>query len=400
MAQAFVRRYRGEEPVSYLHSTLKPILESTKGVLIFQEQILRVAREIAGLSWEEADHLRRGVSKFRAPEMEAMRNRFIAGCQRQPPDGPGFSPQQAERLWEQVVAFAGYGFNQGHATAYADVSYRSAYLKAHWPAEFLCSRLAGRGGYHHPAIYMAEALRLGIQVRPPHINHSHRRFTVSYEEGEGEDLDPVLWMGLDQVRDLRRKSIAAIRSQCEETLFVGLQDLITRVSLQDRELTHLIQCGALDGLAESRVALLDEAESVVRTGTAYQRVFSFAQALATPPETLAQRMMWEQHILGLPVSVHPLDTVEGIPQDATPLSRLPEFPNRVVLLIGTRLPGWTGGKGFFFSDGKSFVNVIMDEVALANRAKPPAWELFSLSGRWRVDEWGGGWFLVEEMEAI
>ena len=400
MAQAFIRRYRGEEPVSYLHPTLKPILESTKGVLIFQEQILRVAREIAGLSWEEADHLRRGVSKFRAPEMEAMRTRFIAGCQRQPPNGSGLNPQQAERLWEQVVAFAGYGFNQGHATAYASVSYRSAYLKAHWPAEFLCSRLAGRGGYHHPAIYMAEALRLGIQIRPPHINHSHRRFTVSYEEGEGKDLVPILWMGLDQVRDLRRKSIAAIHSQRDETLYTGLQDLIPRVSLQDREVTHLIQCGALDGLAESRVTLLDEAESVVRAGSAYQRVFSFAQASATSPETPAQRMMWEQHILGLPVSVHPIDTVERTPQDAIPLSRLPEFPKRVVLVIGARLPGWTGGKGFFFSDGESFVNVIMDKVALSNREKPPAWEPLSLSGRWRVDEWGGGWFQAQEMEEI
>jgi len=392
MAQAFVRRYRGKEPVSYLHPALEPILQSTKGVLIFQEQILRVAREIAGLRWEEG--------KFRAPEMEAMRTRFIAGCQRQPPDGPGFNPQQAERLWEQVVAFAGYGFNQGHATAYAGVSYRSAYLKTHWPAEFLCSRLAGRGGYHHPAIYMAEALRLGIQVRPPHINHSHRRFTVSYEGGEGENLVPVLWMGLDQVRDLRRKSIASIRSQREATFFVDLQDLITRVSLQDRELTHLIQCGALDGLAESRAALLDEAESVVRAGTAYQRVFSFAQTSATPAETPAQRMMWERHILGLPVSVHPVDTVERTLEDVIPLSRLPEFPNNVVLVIGARLPGWTGGKGFFFSDGKSFVNVIMDEIALANQEKPPAWEALSLRGRWRVDEWGGGWFQAEEMEWI
>ncbi|HEY43412.1 MAG TPA: DNA polymerase III subunit alpha [Anaerolineae bacterium] len=400
MAQAFIRRYRGEEPVSYLHPALKPILGSTMGVLIFQEQILRVAREIAGLRWEEADYLRRGVSKFRAPEMEAMRARFIAGCQRRPPDGHGFTAQQAERLWEQVVAFAGYGFNQGHATAYAGVSYRSAYLKVHWPAEFFCSRLAGMGGYHHPAIYIAEALRLGIRVRPPHINHSYRRFTVSYEEEEGKEPIPVLWMGLDQVRDLRRKSIQAIQSQRDEGLYASLQDLFTRVSLQDRELTNLIQCGALDGLGESRAALLDEAESVVRAGTAYQRVFSFAQASATPPETPAQRMKWEQHILGLPLSVHPIDTIENIPEDVTPLSRLPELTNRRVVVIGTRLPGWTGGKGFFFSDGKSFVNVIMDQDAMANREKPPVWALFRLSGRWRVDEWGSGWFQAEEMEEI
>jgi DNA polymerase III alpha subunit len=124
MAVRFVRRYRGEEAVRYLHPTLEPILRATRGVLLFQEQVLRVAREIAGLSWEEADRLRKGMSKFDAGEMTALAQRFQEGCRRTAPDGPGFDPAQARQLWEQVAAFAGYGFNQGHATAYADVSYR------------------------------------------------------------------------------------------------------------------------------------------------------------------------------------------------------------------------------------------------------------------------------------
>ena len=395
MARAFVRRYRGEEEVAYLHPSLEPILTSTMGVLIFQEQILRVAREIAGLSWEEADHLRRGMSKFRASEMDAMRTKFVSGCSRPPPDGPGFPTQLAEKLWEQVIAFAGYGFNQGHATAYAGVSYRMAYLKTHWPAAFLCARLADRGGYHHPAIYMAEATRLGIQVRPPHVNHSDRRFTLSFKT-DGE-LAPMalLWMGLGQVRDLRRKSIREIVIQREQALFSSLPDLIDRVPLQHRELTHLIQCGALDGLGESRAALLVEAENVVRAGSTFQMAFTFAEGSTSAPETPARRMKWEQHILGLPVSVHPLSTVVNDLGDALPLHRLPEMPNKMVKVIGARLPGWTGGRGFFFSDGATFINVKMDKVALANREKPPAWKPLCLSGRWRVDEWGSGWFLVE-----
>ena len=129
---------------------------ATKGVLLFQEQILRVATEIAGLSWEQADHLRRGMSKFKADEMAAMQSQFEAGCRRPAPEGPGFSQEQAKTLWEQVLAFAGYGFNRGHATAYADVSYRSAYLKSHWPAAFFSARLADWGGFHHPAIYIPQ----------------------------------------------------------------------------------------------------------------------------------------------------------------------------------------------------------------------------------------------------
>ena len=176
MAAAFVRRYRGEEAVAYLHPALKPILGPTKGVLIFQEQILRLAREIAGLTWAQADQLRRGMSHFGADQMTAIREQFVQGCRRLPPEGPGFTLAQANTLWEQVMPFAGYGFNQGHATAYADVSFRSAYLKAHYPAEFLCARLADHGGFHHPAIYMAEAVRLGFAVRPPHVNFSGEAF--------------------------------------------------------------------------------------------------------------------------------------------------------------------------------------------------------------------------------
>ena len=180
MAGSFVRRYRGQEEVSYLHPALEPILGATKGVLLFQEQILRVATEIAGLSWAQADHLRRGMSKFQAEEMAAMQSAFEAGCRRPAPEGPGFSREQAQTLWEQVLAFAGYGFNRGHATAYADVSYRSAYLKNHWPAAFFSARLTDWGGFHHPAIYMAEAIRLGIEIRPLHVNYSNRAFTLTY----------------------------------------------------------------------------------------------------------------------------------------------------------------------------------------------------------------------------
>ena len=131
MADAFVRRYRGEEAVAYLHPALKPILGPTKGVLIFQEQMLRLAREIAGLTWAQADQLRRGMSHFGAEEMAAIRRAVRAGLPPAAARRARLQPAQANTLWEQVMPFAGYGFNQGHATAYADVSYRSAYLKAH-----------------------------------------------------------------------------------------------------------------------------------------------------------------------------------------------------------------------------------------------------------------------------
>ncbi|MCA9951587.1 MAG: DNA polymerase III subunit alpha [Anaerolineales bacterium] len=393
MAKAFVRRYRGEEVVTYLHPTLEPILSSTQGVLLFQEQVLRIATEIAGLSWAQADNLRHGMSKFQSAQMAALARQFQFGCCRPAPKGPGLSREQARTLWEQVMAFAGYGFNQGHATAYADVSYRSAFLKTHYPAEFLCARLADHGGFHHPAIYMAEARRLEIKVMPPHVNKSGSKFTLTKEDDDKGLAAPTLWMGLGQVRDLRRKSVTAISAGRADGAYTSLRDLVQRVALQPKEVLHLIQCGALDGLAASRTALLAEAEPLARAGSVRQLAFDFAVQTAAPPESSAQCLNWEKHLLGLPVSVHPLDLVV-VPETAVALADLPTMRDKLVTVCGTRLPGWTGSKGFFLGDRTHFVIVKTGRgLGIDNKRVP--WQPLQLNGRWRIDEWGDGWFQAE-----
>ncbi len=446
MANAFVRRYRGEERVAYLHPALEPILRDTKGVLIFQEQVLRVAREVAGLDWAQADQLRRGMGHFGAAEMAALREQFLAGCRRPPPDGPGFAPGQADTLWEQVMSFAGYGFNQGHATAYADVSYRSAYLKAHWPAEFLCARLADYGGFHHPAIYMAEAVRLGIEVRPPHVNFSNEAFTlcqtadyglqiVNPAQGGGAESaicnlqSAILYMGLGQVRDLRNSAVQAIIAERGRQPFRSLGDLLGRVELQAKETMHLIQCGALDGLpalaarpgGPGRAELLREAEPLRRAskkGAARSQALQMALPFAEPdddpppgpdwaaatefgalsPEERAQRLAWETHILGLPVTAlaHPLASVLDPLPDRVPLRRLGETPGRPVVVAGVRLPGWTGGPGFFLADGDTFVIAKGDKALRA----PAAWRPLVVRGRWLGDNWGNSWLQADHVTEL
>jgi DNA-directed DNA polymerase III PolC len=412
MADAFVRRYRGQERVTFLHPALEPILAATKGVLIFQEQILRIAREIAGLSWAQADQIRRGMSHFGADQMAAVREQFVQGCQRPRPEGPGFTPAQASALWEQIMPFAGYGFNQGHATAYADVSYRSAYLKAHYPAEFLCARLADWGGFHHPVIYAAEAVRLGIAVRPPHVNFSGEAFTLHTPRftppAPHSSPHATLWMGLGQVRDLRRSSIEAILAQRAEGPFESLRDLLARVALQPKEAVHLIQCGALDGLGPSRAALLAEAEEIRQSGVPQQMAFTFA-AVEVSADTAAQRLAWEEAVLGWPVSVHPLALVQspglalvqspglalaanGLPERA-PLRRLSELSGRTVTTAGVRLPGWTGGPGFFLGDGDAFV-IVKSRTA---QKPPPAWRPLIVRGRWVSDSFGSSWLQADEI---
>ncbi len=386
MADVFVKRYRGEQETRFLHPALGPILGPTKGVLIFQEQVLRIATEVAGLSWEQADHLRRGMSHFGRHEIAALQEQFVQGCTRPAPGGPGMTPATAEQLWEQILPFSGYGFNQGHATAYADVSYRCAYMKAHYPAEFLAARLQDWGGFHHPAIYMSEAVRLGIPVRPPHVNYSGTKFTLAverpgYAEKPGFSEKPgflgaqptreekpgfsqkpgflgALYMGLGQVRDLRDSAAEAIAAERTRAggrgPYADLRDLLARVDLQPKELDHLIRCGALDGLGEagSRSELLAEAELLRRRGGIEQLAFDFARP-QPPAETMARRWEWEQELLGLPVSAlgDPLALVRdrapapriagrgnGYTQQAAPHGRRPppRLDRRAGLLPGRR----------------------------------------------------------------
>jgi DNA polymerase-3 subunit alpha len=394
MARTFVRRYRGDEEVAYLHPALKPILGPTKGVLIFQEQILRVAREIAGLSWEQAGYLRRGMSKMDPDEMARMEAQFIAGCQRPAPDGPALTPEQARQLWEQVAAFSGYGFNQGHATAYAAVSFSMAYLKARWPAAFFCARLMNWGGFHHPAMYMAEALRLGIAIRPPHVNVSGRRFTLTWENDEA-----TLWMGLGQVRDLRHSAVHAIVEARRRHPFAGLRDVLQRVALQTKEITHLVQCGALDGLGESRVALLTEAAEVERAGSALQMPLFGEGALGRSTmesESPAQRLAWERRLLGYPVSGlrEPLKLVSDRLPKCVPLHSLHETEGGAVTVAGVRLPGWTGGEGFYLWDGVVWI------VVKGLEKLPSSWEPLILHGRWGIDEWGMGWLRAMDLRVV
>ncbi len=240
LKDAFVRRHLGQEPTEYLHPALEPILRETYGVMLYQEQVLRIAHEVAGFTLGEADLLRRAMSKFRsAHEMARLREGFIAGAQRV----SGLDAPTAEKVWDLMAAFAGYGFPKAHAAGYAALAYRLAYLKTHYPAEFLAARLAVWGGYYSPRVYMSEARQLGLMVKPPHVNHSGESFT----------LDPIdrrtLWMGLGQVRELTHATIETILHQRP---FTSLDDFLIRARPLHVEAINLIKCGALDGSGRSR----------------------------------------------------------------------------------------------------------------------------------------------------
>jgi hypothetical protein len=320
------------------------------------------------------------MSKFRPHEMEELAAQFLAGCQRPSPEGPGLSESEAQALWDLIVPFSGYGFNRGHATAYAEVSYRSAYVKAHYPAAFLCARLANWGGFHHPAMYVAEAVRLGIDVRGPHVNHSERAFGLDWEDGQ-----PVLWMGLSWIRGLRRSSIAGIVAERQAHPFRGLRDLMNRVDLQEKEAMNLVRCGALDGLGFGRSALLADLSDVQRAGSALQMPLGIEEP-GVGSESLNERVAWEQEVLGYPISLITCPTllVQDRLRDCVALADLDRASGRMVSVAGVRLPGWTGGRGFHLWDGERWVVAKQGKEEKA----PAPWVPLLLRGRWVADEWG------------
>lgn len=244
LRDAFVRRFRGDEPVSHIHGSLKALLDNTLGVILYQEQVLRIAHELGGLSIAEADILRRAMSHF-APGgvMDTLREHFIegAGHRHQVPQ------ETANQIWEMMAAFAGYGFPKAHAASYAQLAWNSAWCKTHFPAEFMSAVLGFGGGYYSQRVYLMEAQRLGLPINPPHINHSTYRFRVTYPKGK-----PALYMGLNQVRELSHRTIQKI---LDNQPFQTLEDFLIRVDPYHKEAKHLIMCGALEGLTSIPQAL-------------------------------------------------------------------------------------------------------------------------------------------------
>jgi DNA polymerase III alpha subunit len=227
--------------------------------------------------------------------MERLHHQFIAGARAT----SGIDAATAQQVWEWMAAFAGYGFPKAHAAGYAAVAYRMAYLKTHYPAEFMAARLAVSGGFYRPSVYISEARRLGLAVKPPHVNHSNEVFTL--------ELPRALWMGLGQVRELTHMTMETLIAQRP---FGSLEDFLARARPQYVEAIHLVRVGALDGLGNTR-AMLTQLERDRWHGrhTGQMGLLVTTPTAAMPEPTLQERARWEREVLGLLVSVHPLQLV-------------------------------------------------------------------------------------------
>jgi DNA polymerase III subunit alpha len=297
LKDAFVRRFKGQEAVQHIHSALAPLLDETFGVILYQEQVLRIANEIAGFDLTEADLLRRAMSHFDpGKRMQELKRKFVSQAQ----ERNSIPAEVAERIWEMMAAFAGYGFPKAHAASYAKLGWRSAWCKSHYPAEFMAAVLANWGGYYSQRVYLGEARRMGLIVRPPHINYSVHQFTV---KKLADSEEKALFMGLDQVKELTNRTIERI---IRFAPFTSVEDFLTRANPRGQEAENLARIGALEGLGNIPSILRR-----LQDGGWQQNQLSLFEWTDSSEEdwSLQQKVDAQLEILGASLAAHPLELI-------------------------------------------------------------------------------------------
>lgn len=318
MVESFLKRRHGEEPVAYPHPCLEPVLQDTYGVILFQEQVMQVANLAAGYSMGEADLLRRAIAK-KSAQLKGHRQKFLQGCVKN-----GFSEEAALKIFHTLTGLAGYSFNKAHSTAYAYLSYQTAYLKANYPAEYWAALCSSQTGYYSLAVYVEEARRRGIGILPPDINRSSAHFTV--EKGK-------IRVGLAIIKGLGSRSVYEIlQARKRGGEFTSCYDFCSRVDtkvVKRTVLKNLINAGAFDSLGLNRPQLLADLERVLKAARKAQNErgsgqLSFWDLGLMPGEpackydrnipdyTREEKTRLEQELLSISVREHPLDRLQGM----------------------------------------------------------------------------------------
>lgn len=339
MKDAYVRRRLGEEPVPRVHPRVDPLFASTYGVMLYQEDTLRVAAAVAGFDLGQADQLRRALSKKRAPEdLPQMEAAFRAGAAAR--DVP---PEVVEQVWAGIRQFAAYAYNKAHAATYSRIAWQELWLKARWPAEFLAAVLRNQGGFYPARAYVEEARRLSCRVELPCVNRSDTGPTGAAG---------VLRLGLAQVKGLREGTPEAlVRLRAATGPFLSLTDLLLRSALEKHEAERLVVAGALDVFDRPRGELLwhlalDFERYLAARQEGRTRSALFGPTALLPPSRRIpvpaayapeELLAMEAEALGLTASCHPFELIADVAAaaGAVPAARLPEHVDRTV-----RVAGW------------------------------------------------------------
>ena len=313
----FIDIRHGKKEAEYLHPKLKPILEETFGMILYQEQVMEIASTLAGYSMGEADLLRRGMGKKKLKLVAAEREKFVKGAVER-----GIAEDTAQEIFDQMEYFAGYGFNKSHSTAYAFLAYQTAYLKYHYPEEFMAALFSSvMGNQDKISDYIKASREIGLQILPPDINQSCHDFTA---EAKGE-----VRYGLKAIKNVGSAAISALIKAREEKEFSSLLDFLKRVDISAinvQSLEAFIKAGAFDQIAVSRASLLLNYEDLYNkynnlSKHRAQGQQSFAELFEDQNEFMEEDLNYtevdelktetileqEKEFLGIYLSAHPLD---------------------------------------------------------------------------------------------
>jgi DNA polymerase-3 subunit alpha len=309
-----------KKKIEYLHPKLKPILESTYGICVFQEQLMQIAQQLAGFSLAEADVLRKAVGKKIRSLLEAQREKLINGMIKN-----GIKRETAERIWDWVLPFARYGFNKSHSTAYALIAYQTAYLKAHFPLEFMASLLTSElADVERIGFLIEECKKMGIEVLPPDLNESFLDFSIVPKKKK-------IRFGLAAIKNVGKNFAKAIVKEREEKgKFSSIFDFLSRIDLKflnKKPLESMVKAGVFDSFSE-RNQILENLERLLEWARKERRAkfegqkglfdrflkkekigFKLAPA---KPASKSERLKWEKELLGLYVTSHPLEDFQKI----------------------------------------------------------------------------------------
>ncbi len=347
MVDDFIRRMHNPSLIKYDHPALEPILKETYGVILYQEQVMKIVSELAGFTLAKADSLRRAIGKKIPEIMDREKKAFVDGAMKK-----GVRETVAERIWNLIDYFSGYGFNKSHSTAYAFISYQTAYLKAHYPIEFMTALLTSEmGNTNKVVLYIEECKKMGIEVLPPSVNESYAEFTC---------VGKNIRFGLNAIKNVGSTAIDSIlASTREKGPFKSFFDFTQRVDLRvcnRKVLESLIKCGAFDTFKLRRSQLMAMVDKALEMGSTMQKdrvrgqmsffgagggegSSDFAKMVAEPdipewPEN--QLLAYERELLGFYVTSHPLSKFEKILKNYATAStnNLQEFRDQAEVTIG------------------------------------------------------------------
>jgi DNA polymerase-3 subunit alpha len=311
----FIKGKQNPRSIQWLHESLKDCLKETYGVIVYQEQVMEVAQIVGGYSLGGADILRRAMGKKKKEEMEKQEAMFLEGAQKK-----GYSRDEAKRIFDYLVPFAGYGFNKSHAAAYSVLAYQTAWLKANYPAEYMAANLTNEmDSQEKMGEYMAEARSMGLQILPPHVNTSERLFTV---------VEGRIIYGLQGVKNIGEGAVEEIlRARNAGGPFKDFLDFLERVDLRTvnkRVFETGIQCGVFDGLGPNRATLYHNLDKAIEwaqkqkdeKASGQGGLFDGTDDAVAPLEIVPfeewpqkELLNFEKLNLGLFVSGHPLDPI-------------------------------------------------------------------------------------------